>query len=196
ALGRAARHVAPLQQPGGSPAASQCAEAVGVATDTLLWLLRECLADAPIAQDACKRIGDLYRQSPPAEPARARIRQLLMDSGAGGASPGATVLRKLASAHVSNWDLQATVMWVMGTVYGPRPVLEEMALNPTSPLIQMHGVRSLGVLYDVDLEDTPEEASEARLDAFSAVVHAMANFPDDMNLCQHSCFTIPTICSS
>lgn len=194
ALGNAARFAAPSQPPADvTPLSAQCAQAVGIAAETFLWILRERLSDASMAEDACTRLAEIHHLSPASASVKALVKQGLVETTSP-ADGGVSILQRLAAAHVSNGDLQKTVLWTMGVVYGPRPVLEHMAHHMASQEVQLHAVKSLGCLYDEDEEDClANEINAARADALRAVVHTMTKYPDNMLLCQHCCFAMSVI---
>mmetsp|Transcript_133663 Transcript_133663/g.333572 ORF Transcript_133663/g.333572 Transcript_133663/m.333572 type:complete len:776 (-) Transcript_133663:222-2549(-) len=177
---------------------------VQLAVNTLLHLMRVRMADAYSVQAACEALVEVVEACDEHSPVRSSIRESLLSqdpsggSGGGGGAGGAggegarNLLAEITAAHVSNDNLQLTVMWLNGIVLGARTVLQQMVQHSASHAVQLPAIKTLSRLYGDRIEvDCPD--LECLPDALRAVTAAMANFPENIILQQHACYALCTI---
>jgi len=140
----------------------------------------------------CESVTAILDACDEASPLRMQLAHGLFGDADTSGGQGEGLLSKVTSAHVSNDQLQATIMGVMAAFQGVTWIVQEMLQHSTSHAVQLPAIRALGAFYSdqLDLDGT---AVRALPDALRAVIMAMASFPENLILQQHSCYALCTI---
>eukprot|EP00931_Biecheleriopsis_adriatica_P063603 TRINITY_DN38551_c0_g1_i1.p1 TRINITY_DN38551_c0_g1~~TRINITY_DN38551_c0_g1_i1.p1 ORF type:complete len:755 (+),score=138.08 TRINITY_DN38551_c0_g1_i1:37-2265(+) len=159
---------------------------VRIALQALVQLIRVRLADAETVKAACQAIAEIAEACQPDSLVRTTIVQSLLGKEDGQTEP---LLSIVTSTHLSHHALQTTAMWINGIMFGAAPVVHKMREHLGSHEVQLSGVRTLGLLYH-DWVDLNERDAETLVLACSAVIAAMAKFPQDLVIQQHACWAL------